>query len=113
MAEEAVVKIINKFVEMIEVKDSDEKGVTFLQLPPSSQNDANFREELRKPIDKYDWLSFKKISRQVFFPESERFTHCKHILWGLLLQILITITRILSIQSVQGLTIDVPTGLAQ
>lgn len=63
---------------MIEVKDTDENGETLLQLPQASQNDANFRDELRKPIDKYDWLSFNKISRPVFFPESERFLHRKH-----------------------------------
>lgn len=80
MAELGTVQIINKFVEMIEVKDTDENGKTILQLPTSSQNDANFREELRKPIDKFDWMSFPKINRQVFFPESERFTHCKYCL---------------------------------
>lgn len=78
MAEEATVKIINKFVQIIEVKTTDEKGVSLLQLPPSAQNNANYRDELRKPIDKYDWMAFDKISRPVFFPESERFTHCKH-----------------------------------
>ncbi len=77
MAELATVEIINKFVQLIDVKDTDDNGVTLLQLPVSSQNDANYREELRKPIDKYDWISFQKVSRQVFFPESERFNYCK------------------------------------
>lgn len=78
MAELATVEIINKFVEMIEVNDKDENGVSLLQLPTSQQNDVNYREELRKPIDKFDWMSFQKMSRQVFIPESERFTHCEH-----------------------------------
>ncbi|KAG4073253.1 hypothetical protein HA402_008599 [Bradysia odoriphaga] len=75
MAELGTVEIINRFVQMIEVSDTDANGETLLQLPVSSQTDANYREELRKPIDKYDWLSFPKINRQVFFPESERFNH--------------------------------------
>lgn len=76
MAETATVEIINKFVTMIEVSDTDENGERLLQLSCNLQDDSNFREELRKPIDKFDWLAFNKISRQVFFPESERFNHC-------------------------------------
>lgn len=89
---------------MTEVKDTDDDGQTLLQLPVESHNDSNFREELRKPIDKYDWMSFQKISRQVFFPESERFIHCKcemEMLRKYQLK-----TRILSsVQSIQGLKV--------
>lgn len=63
---------------MIDVKDTDENGESILQKPLSTQNDANYREELRKPIDKYDWMAFQKIGRQVFFPEAERFTYCEY-----------------------------------
>lgn len=77
IAERATVEIINKFVELIEVKETGENGERIFQLPPSQQNESNFREELRKPIDKFDWISFPKVSRQVFFPESDRFMHCK------------------------------------
>lgn len=79
MAELATVEIINKFVKMIDVKDTDENGERLTQLSSTNQNDSNYREELRKPINKYDWLSFNKINRQVFFPESERFNCCMYL----------------------------------
>lgn len=78
-AELATVEIINTFVQMIDVKTTDDNGQTLLQLPESSQKETNYREELRKPIDKFDWMSFQKISRQVFFHESERFNHRKRV----------------------------------
>lgn len=80
-AEQATVEIINKFVEKIEVSTTDENGQSVLQKPESAQNESNYRDELRKPIDKYDWINFAKIGRQVFFPESERFTYCKQFIF--------------------------------
>lgn len=41
-------------------------------------DDSNWRIELKKPVDKYDWIAFDKIFQSVFiYPESERNRVCK------------------------------------
>lgn len=67
----AVVEMVIRFVDAIKVKEFDERGNRRYQLPLAQQSDRNWRSELLIPIDKYDWISFEKITRTILLPSEE------------------------------------------
>jgi dynein heavy chain, axonemal len=62
--ERAVVEMINRFVDVIEVADVDEQGNRKFQLPPTEDG----RAEQNLPIDKYDWITFGKVYNVTTYP---------------------------------------------
>lgn len=66
MAEKATIELINLFVEMADIAPVDIKGNRVFRLPESEINETNWREELKMPVDKYDWINFEKIFQPVF-----------------------------------------------
>ncbi|EDS37982.1 ciliary dynein heavy chain 5 [Culex quinquefasciatus] len=69
--EKATIELINKFVENIEVAETDERGNRKFQLPLEQIDDENRRREEALPIDKYDWISFDKIYKALAYPSVE------------------------------------------
>lgn len=69
--ERSVIDLINSFVEVTDVSEVDEYGRRKFMLPPEQIDESNWRVEHPKPIDKYDWISFEKISKVVSFPSAE------------------------------------------
>lgn len=77
MAEKATVKLIKLFVDFANVPAHDDKGNRVFSLPDSEINETNRRMEHKLPIDKYDWLSLKKMFQPVVVdPEHERHRLC-------------------------------------
>lgn len=69
-AEKASVDLINTFIEKADsIPLYDDSGK--FQCPPSMLNDNNWRYEVIKPIDKYDWVSFDKIYKAVGYASPE------------------------------------------
>uniref|UniRef100_A0A336MB49 CSON013031 protein n=1 Tax=Culicoides sonorensis TaxID=179676 RepID=A0A336MB49_CULSO len=71
--EKSVIELINGFVDIIRVLDVDSCGNNKFMISFEQLNDKNWRTELTKPINKYDWISFKKIANMVYFPAPEEF----------------------------------------
>lgn len=69
--EKALIDLINHFVEVTEVFDIDDYGKRKYQLAPEQIDDTNWRYEIVKPINKYDWINFEKIFKAVAFPSPE------------------------------------------
>lgn len=77
MAEKATIELINLFVEMADIAPVDIKGNRVFRLPESEINETNWREELKMPVDKYDWINFEKIFQPVFiYSANERHRLC-------------------------------------
>lgn len=68
-AENVAVELINKFVMKSEVPDYDDSGK--FQLPLSQINDENRRIEEWKPINRFDWVSFGKLTKAVGYASPE------------------------------------------
>lgn len=64
----AAIELITRFVDLIDVKENEESELRKFQLPPHLITDENWREEEKKPIDKYDWVSFGKVFKPVTYP---------------------------------------------
>lgn len=78
MAERATIELINLFLNFVEVKGFDENGDRLFSLPDDQIDEQNWRTELKKPVDKFDWIAFEKIFQNVFiYAESERNRVCK------------------------------------
>lgn len=78
MAERATVQLIDIFVNLIQIKETNKSGERLFRLPFEQVNDDNWKLEFKLPIDKYDWLSFERIFQETYqYPESEREKMCK------------------------------------
>lgn len=49
----------------------DDQGRSKFMIPYEDIDDQNWRTELPKPVDKYDWISFEKIGKAVSYPGPE------------------------------------------
>lgn len=79
MAEKATVQLIQLFPDLTDINPVDENGEQIFSVSTEEINDENWRTELKKPVDKYDWLVFEKIFQSVFiYPESERKKLCEY-----------------------------------
>lgn len=77
MAEKSAIELIQVFLNLVEVSGTDENGQCLFSLPDDQIDEKNWRTELKKPIDKFDWITFDKIFQNVFmYPESERKRVC-------------------------------------
>ncbi len=70
-AELAAIEMITRFIDVIDVHENDESEKRKFQLPPDQITDENWREEEKKPINKYDWVSFGKVFKSVTYPVPE------------------------------------------
>lgn len=78
MAEKATVELLKFLVDLTVIKETDEHGNRIFSLPDEQINEQNWREELKLPIDKFDWICFEKIYQNVFiYPETERNRLCR------------------------------------
>lgn len=81
MAEKSTVQLIEIFLNLTEIKETNKNGERLLRLPFEQVTEENRREEYKLPIDKYDWLSFERIFQETYqYPESERERMCEHLL---------------------------------
>lgn len=80
MAEKSTVQLIDIFVNLIQIKETNKNGERLFRLPFEQVTEDNRKNEEKLPIDKYDWLSFERIFQETYqYPESEREKMCKHL----------------------------------
>lgn len=75
-AENAAIDLINRFVEKSEVLKYESESGKY-QLHPNLVDESNWRDEEKKPIDIFDWLSFEKLYKPVgYAPPEENEKYC-------------------------------------